>query len=334
MNARDANELPEAVPAHLSADDCLDLLHGLSARTRVDALLKHAGRCESCETRLRTFVMHFEELRAGPRPVRQPDGTLSMVVPDVDDTVPAASDAGLRASTGSARSPGPSLAFLHAFRPRAPLTAWAGVAAALVLVAAFLLRERDAAVEIPPYWIPAGGESVTQRSDAARPLDESFRRGIEAYEGRDAAAAVAHLRVARVEGPHELLRVVYLASALTLIGRADEAASLLETLVPADLPEPWRTEAQWIHALALAQTDRREDARRLLERLSTTDGEIGGRARKLLVELAERTTPEHRTESERARAAPCCRTAGTWEHVARPPHSSLATKTGFTLSRH
>jgi len=87
---------------------------------------------------------------------------------------------------------------------------------------------------------------------------------------------------ARAEGTLDLVRRVYLGSALLKRGRPSEAARVLDGAAGPSLPDPWGTEARWDLYLVLTGTGSTAEAERLLADLAREQGDLGERARALL----------------------------------------------------
>jgi hypothetical protein len=129
-------------------------------------------------------------------------------------------------------------------------------------------------------WLPAPEANVLTRDFLEGNPDPRIAAGLEAYRNHDAAAARRLLEPARAEGAIEQVRRLYLGNAEL---RLDRPRSALEALLPVDLaqiPEPWRGEAQWSLALAFARTGQGRSADSLWLLLSERSDEIGARARR------------------------------------------------------
>lgn len=130
---------------------------------------------------------------------------------------------------------------LRVVRPSRRAWGWGAAAAALVAVAALMLS-RPAPRTNAPAWLSDPGDVVTMRAEGS--LDSALIRGLRAYAGHDLPGAIGALESASASGSAEQVRRLYLGHALLARGEAARAASVLETLDPNALPEPWRDEAR------------------------------------------------------------------------------------------
>jgi hypothetical protein len=129
------------------------------------------------------------------------------------------------------------------------------------------------------YWLPLDRESMAFRAGPVPPDLEGFRAALAAYRERDAGRAVALLESAEVPENYTRLRDLFLASALTLDDRHDEALAVLGRLRIDRLPMPWRARAHWVSYTARRDGGRAEEAAALLDDLAARDDEIGPLAR-------------------------------------------------------
>jgi hypothetical protein len=109
--------------------------------------------------------------------------------------------------------------------------------------------------------------------------DSLIVTGLDAYNRGDYAAARRALETAGRAGRMENVRRIYLASTLLEL---DDAAGAADALRDVDLrwvPEPWKSEARWTLATALAHTDRHAAADSLFGVLAREAGPVGDRAR-------------------------------------------------------
>lgn len=243
---------------HLNDDACIDILSGALSREQAGELLDHTRACPQCEARFRAAAAEYETLSA------QAADTLAN---------PAEPPAIALAPRG------------RRVRRVRRIVAAAGVVAAAAAAVVLLLPKGPGAP--PEYWLPAARESIDIRSlpDSG---EEQLTDGLAAYDARRLDAALAALATARVSGPFEDIRRIYLASALAIDGRPDEALPVLDGVEVDALPQPWRSQAHWIRALALDASGREEDAVVLLEMLAAGDGDLAGRAAARLRELRSR----------------------------------------------
>lgn len=258
---------------HLDGDECIDLLHGHLGPEDEARIVDHAATCPSCEEVFRDAVRAFESARATPGLVRDEEGRLVRELP---------ARTAVRSDAPAARPTAPPRRS-WAFRWRA---AWAGiglVGAVAAVLLLFLRSDEPRPADTASYWIPADREVVRLRAGIR--LDEGIEAGLRAYRERDTTTAIARLQDARTDGAYDVLRRIYLGSALLNDGRADEAAAALGDLSMFTIPEPWRSDARWILALALLESGREDQARTPLEALASGDGPLAERARTRLKEI-------------------------------------------------
>lgn len=240
---------------HINEDTCTDIVTGLLPASDVARVLDHVRDCADCEAMLRAHVTDFESFRASAHAA-----------------APAAErQARLTAATETVRAPGGGFNWRAVAQPL-------GIAAAAVFVIAVVLPILRTSPPPPTYWIPSDREFVEVRSPG-HTADEAFYSGVRAYRARDIDGAIELLSGADVSGSYETLRVVYLASALTLVGAHEDALSVIDALSLARVPEPWRSEARWIQYIALVGVGETGRAGDLLLELSQLEGAIGQLAR-------------------------------------------------------
>lgn len=223
---------PASRASHIDEDACVDLVSGLMVPDERRAALAHAATCSACEARLRAAAGTHERGRA--RVAR------------------ALFSASLPRNTGVPRS-----------------RVWL-VAAGLVVVtsAAFFATRRSPrdGVTDPPFVPMPVVDEGQWMSDRANMEDDSLVwRGFEAYQRGDHLEAERLLTLARADQGLELMRRAYLASAQLRLGRADAALRTLDPVFQSDLPEPWRSEAEWTRIVANARAGFRERADSLIE---------------------------------------------------------------------
>ena len=245
------NPAPMGPPTmHCSEDTLIDLAAGLLRGAEADGLLAHLRTCDECERRFQSVVADRERGRAlaGGSPV----------------------------SASAAR------AARHRGR-RTALTAGA-VAIAAALLITFVTRPVSHAPA--GAWLPPAGQGLDPRTRGGGAEGADVWKGIAAYEAHDLTRALPLLSKARSADPGlDEMRRVYLASAYLLGDRPREAVESLEGLDLDRLPHPWRGEAWWVEADALARMGRKEDARRALQRTALEKGAAGDRARTLLARV-------------------------------------------------
>lgn len=235
---------------HLDEELCLDLVAGLLPADRARAALEHAARCERCEDTLRQIAATHE------RGVARAAGVL----------VP-----GRRPSS------------------RASRFAWPAAAAVLILAGAIWWSMRPS---IGPNPGPSPRSVRLPNVDFSRlSLDRSggvgdstIFQGIDAYQRGDFSEAARRLAAAEGVESLELLRRIYLAGAQIETGLPAEALTTLRGVRPADVPEPWRGESEWIRMLAWFRTGHVDSAESLLTELGRGVGPVAERSRKLQAE--------------------------------------------------
>ncbi len=234
---------------HLTEDEVLDLLQDYLPREERERLLSHAADCEACEQMLRERVIEHERLRA-TRPL------------------PATATPWWRCLRAALTA------------PAYPYGA-AAIAAAAVLV--ILLWPRGG----PPgseqlTWLPVTEENIRFRWAPQEGIDSILVAGLEAYETQDLERATRLLKDASAEGEMELIRKMYLGSALAWQGRYAEAVRILSEVSDPALPDPWGSEARWTLYVALRASGHESRADSLLRRLAEESGEVALRAREQL----------------------------------------------------
>ncbi len=245
---------------HFDEDAFADVVLGLAPEALAEPILAHTASCADCEELFRMTVEQHERGRAGARIERGATGSFGLARPHAWKS--AADRSPRRFTWRRLRNPVVGASF--------------GVALAAAAVLLVVLRGTDDASDagLPEHWIPSDRGVVSLRGSANAGLDEDFLRGVRAYDERDATTALGHFQAAKAKDAYEDLRRIYLASSLLLGGRADDALTALEGIKPETLPEPWRTDAQWISVLALLSVERREQAELLLEELSRRPSEV------------------------------------------------------------
>lgn len=247
---------------HPGPDRLLDLVNGLLPSSERSELIDHLRRCAPCGLALREVAASHEKGLAIFAEMLSP-----------------------------ARS-GPSI---HVLAPRQRRrarwrTASALLAAAAVLVAVLWGTNARRASQGPSQrseqmaevvtWLPEPEPTVFQRDATRQAADPRIVQGLAAYRDRDARTARRLLSSARATGPLEQVRRIYLGSALLHLGQEDDAFETLRAIELAQVPEPWKSEAQWLLALAHEGTGHTAKADSLYRLLAARPGEIGERARR------------------------------------------------------
>ena len=254
---------------HLTEDTCRDLLGDLLSPAERRAVLTHAAECPSCEDVLRVCAGERERMRIRGY-------ALGLVKPP-RETEPAAG----KEPGPPAERPSTGQRLIEWLRGLAPPPRW-GFAAGAVAVAAILL-----VLILPPGPVPYSDlsrpllpyqEGITLRGESGS-ADDALLQGLHAYTADDLAAATDQLDTAAADGPAELVRRVYLASALVRQAEYARALEVLESVNFAQIPEPWRRETRWNLYLALRGSGRDSEADALLDTLTDDPGVLGQRAR-------------------------------------------------------
>lgn len=265
---------------HINGDLCRDLLGGYLLPAEREAVLTHIAGCQACERFFAERVLEREHLRASVGLRRHPSGKITVErLPQT--TEPAEPEEGpLRVPQVERTSAGRPWTNLRD-RLRRPQHGLAlGLAAAAAIILMILWPHPQ---EIPGtvllHWLPGGSSDLQIRATAETTENEELSAGFDAYVERDLGQAISRLQSAEASGQLEILRRIYLASALAWTGKHAEAVAVLRT-VPADiLPDPWGSEAQWTLFVALKESNQAAAADSLLRVLAGERGEIGERAR-------------------------------------------------------
>lgn len=246
---------------HIDDDVCVDLLNGSLSETQRDRVFGHIRSCAACERLLQERVADRERLRA------------LHPVPRDRSTRPAESN-------GLVRLIQPLLSPLRLLTPRPGLSLAVATVAVLLLVVLVVVPDRsDRSSESGPFWLPMDAAGLQLRDTGAGDDDEALVAGLRAYAERDLPRAIELLSAIELAGPDEMMRKIYLGSAVAHLGEYERAATLLETVDVDLLPNPWGGETRWTLYECWRQLGRDEQAAALLDELGETDGVIGDRAR-------------------------------------------------------
>jgi len=241
-------------PLHISDDRLMDLVNHLLPAEEERQVLTHLELCAQCETHLRQVLADHETAKSMPGPSTRADGNGGVA--------------------------------LKRRRPRRlGVIVSVAAAASVIAIAGYIALHRPAP---GPYWIETDFITTLQRGEdelAPPQLTNAFAT----YARHDAEDAVEQLRYAPVPGDEMLssLRLLLLASAELNAGQAMQSLSDLEKLGIDTLPPQWRSEARWIHYLALRETGETEIARARLQTLMSEDGKIGQLAREEAARIAK-----------------------------------------------
>lgn len=245
---------------HLDEDAFLDLLFGARSSDRRRSALAHLRACARCEGELLRHAADHERART--------------IAARVLGHAPPVS------VRGNGIVAGLRSVLERLFRPR---PAFALAAAAAVLAIVFLVPRpdpRDATLDPLLRWLPDATSLMEGRGTPSTP-EEAWQDGLRSYADRDPGRAARLLERGRADGKLEVLRDVYLGSALAHSGQYRRAVTVLEAVPFANVPEPWLGESQWTLYVALrgASMDARADS--VLASLSARQDSVGERARAL-----------------------------------------------------
>ncbi len=235
---------------HIGDDRCLDLVQGLLGAEERQATLRHLKLCHACEDR-------FQQIAASHA------RGLSAVASVLQKSQP----------TSASRVP---------LRPRTRTWILAAASvAALVGVVRFTskLSPEVAVVTGPESRLPQARLRGAVRELGVAAADTALSAGLDAYNRNDFAGARRWLETARVGGRWESVRRIYLGSTLLELGEPAGAVAVLRYLDVRLVPEPWKSEARWTLAMALARTSNATSADSILTVLSRERGPVAERAR-------------------------------------------------------
>ena len=238
--------------SHLGHDRLLDLAEGLLPADLRATALAHLKSCPACETR-------FQDIAASQARAQSEASTVL---------------------GGGATRFGRATVHARPLRQARWLLVTGAVAAALA-IALFSARDRV------PRRIASQMDSslpVARLRGAIRDVqssaaDSAVLAGLDAFNRNDYDAARRILESTRGKGGMETVRRVYLGSVRLQLGDAAGARSILLGLPEQRIPEPWKSEARWTLALALAGSDHHEAADSLLQVLSAEQGPVADRAK-------------------------------------------------------
>lgn len=254
---------------HPGEDRLLDLVLGFLSPSEESVCLAHMRRCGDCEAQARTLASEHARFRS------KIHADLALDGPAIEGVATDPGAVVLDRATHPARRRRPFLAKPFWVIPIA-------TAAAVILV---LVQHtgKNESTQVEPVWLVNPSSIIVTNRDPALPvLDPDLRAGFEAYARRDLSAAIQSLGRARTDGDMELLRRVYLGSALARKGRSREALSVLRALRAEEIPGVLRNEVRWTLFVALLNAGETASAESLLTVLGKEPGEIGDRARQRL----------------------------------------------------
>ena len=250
-------DTPQPVEVHPTDDDLLNLAHELLEPGAARGLLDHLRTCAPCETRFRVAAQD-RDFWLGRRP----------------DAVPAAPAHPVVRGGAPGR-----MATLHSF-PRWATPVAAAAALALVVLAPSL--RHNPARHADAGWLPVTHEHTLLRTPALENAGAGLDRALGVYRSGDAAEALRELTALTIppEAVFESsLRQLYLASALVLNARPEDALRTLDGLDVPTLPEPWKRWARWTRYLAARDAHHDQAAQALLAELATASNDVGAQAR-------------------------------------------------------
>ncbi|MFN8549354.1 MAG: hypothetical protein U0527_15625 [Candidatus Eisenbacteria bacterium] len=252
--------------AHIDEDQAVDLLHGFLAAEESDQAFEHLKRCPVCEELFRRLAGDRE--RALVEAERH--------LPELDEQAAARIALPARRVSFFDR-------MRESFGRRGGLAPRLGLAlvAAAALVALVLWprlaphREADH-LRVAIHQLPPVGELIPSRGEGD-PYSDELVAGLAAYSRDDLALSVLLLEKAKVTGQLEMLRRLYLGSALARRGEYSRAVRILRNLPTTELPDPWNLEARWTLFVALRGSGETTAADSLLVVLRKDSGELGAR---------------------------------------------------------
>lgn len=252
---------------HLDGDTCLDLLHGFLDPLERDRFLAHIAACGPCEELWRSLCAEQERLRTAI--------ARGFAYPLEQRAVWPTAMSGARADTTPQRGPlgwmrnlwHRSTSRFTSRRPP-PLIALGLSVAATGFVLMVAARHPSAPFvtdgTIQARWLPAMVGDVRVRASASLGSDTLLVQGLEAYDRHDASGAIELLSRAQTTDLMEMIRRIYLSSALLHVNRVPETIALLRAVPLERLPEPWSTEVMWTLYVALRADGQHERADSLL----------------------------------------------------------------------
>ncbi len=274
---------------HLDEHGCLDLLHGLLSVEEEERILAHLADCPACEKRLQERAADVARMEA-TRVLRFPPGRDPVL--EKRGTAVRSPDIEKHRARGFV---GQTWRNLQAAwrQPRFRLAG--GLAGGLAVVAAVSLliiwphylrtpEAPEAPGAAPIHLLPSYSFQLQPREVPGAGPREDLRAGLEAYENRDFERAVEALRTARepeLDRVHQMVRDIYLGSALAGMGKYEEAVEVLREVKLQLVPDPWGCEARWALYVALRGCGQEAAADSLLRVLASEPGEVGDRARRL-----------------------------------------------------
>ena len=260
--------------SHLDLDERLDLLFDRMPPAKKAQALEHLANCPTCEALLRRRVTLNERLRASEIPEH------AAVAASAHEEVPALEGEDDKISEeGSFRAwlAGSCAGLVTLLRRPAFQYAGGLVVVAAILLLVILPRQEQGDGDPGLRWLPVSNRYSSARSLGEMAGDENLAAGLSAYADRKTEQAIEHLTRAETQGDFETIRKAYLGSALVWHGDYAEAATLLLTLDPLELPEDFN-EVRWALFVALTRSGRETSADSLLRILAQEGGAVAERA--------------------------------------------------------
>jgi hypothetical protein len=255
--------------SHLNDDVCLDLLLGLLPESEIPPVLAHLDRCAACQSLLKERAAEYERVRAE------------------HGTPPPFPSAATQASVAK--------------EPRSMVTVRRGAVAGIAGIRELLTRiwrnpplryvTAGVVVILVVLLWPGGGDRAELTLHRLRPVRwniqrsaEQERAGVIALQGAVNTYSAGNMREAigvldslRVPASYEMIRRVFLGSALAFEGKDSAAASVLKH-VDSSPPEPLLSEERWTLYVALRRSHQEAPAESLLVLLRNSSDEVRKRA--------------------------------------------------------
>ena len=274
----------EEQSSHIGEHLCLDLLQGFLSPEEERRVVAHLAACSRCEKLFRERASEEARLEATHVLVTAPGGE-----PAVERRGTAIREHGRAARDGRITDMLSDFAtyLLSGFKkPRFQVAGGLAAAAAAVIVSFAVwdhYREPPGVQEL--HMLTPYSFDLEARETPESAIEENLKAGLEAYDEEDfkqAAELLDRAGVSELDEAHELVRTIYLGSALAWQGKHREAAAALEKVPFTLVPGEWAGEAQWTLYVAFRESGREASADSLVRILATKRGEVGDRARHLL----------------------------------------------------
>jgi len=167
---------------------------------------------------------------------------------------------------------------------------WVGAALVVAAAAAFLLPHlfRPEVSGADSYWLP-NPDQQTLASLQSPDAVSGLQKALSAYDAHDLERALAlmdNVRIPEDNVEADALRGVYKASALVNTNRSEDARRVIDGVDITALPSAWRERANWIRYLSIRGGRHDKDSRALLRQLTDSPGDVGRMAREERSRLA------------------------------------------------